>query len=76
MSLCCRLKDTCGSLSRVLLYIAYFAPTTINTAWLSVAAGVGVLIMPQVRFPWHLTFHSPAFNQAVPSSSFRSPFMI
>ena len=45
-----RLKDTCGSLSRVLLYIAYFAPTTINTAWLSVAAGVGVLIMPQV-FP-------------------------
>ena len=45
---CCdRLKDTCGSLSSVLLYFAFFLPTTLNTAWLSVAAGVGVLIVPE-----------------------------
>ncbi|BDA45844.1 hypothetical protein COCOBI_07-6310 [Coccomyxa sp. Obi] len=42
-----RLKDTCGSLSSVLLYFAFFLPTTLNTAWLSVAAGVGILIVPE-----------------------------
>ena len=47
----CRLKDTCGSLSSVLLYVAYFLPTTINTAWVSVAAGVGVLIIPE-QYKW------------------------
>ena len=47
----CRLKDTCGSLSSVLLYVAYFLPTTINTAWVSVAAGVGVLIIPE-QYRW------------------------
>ncbi len=47
----CRLKDTCGSLSSVLLYLAYFLPTTINTAWVSVAAGVGVLIVPE-QYNW------------------------
>lgn len=44
---CHRLKDTCGSLSSVLLYFAFFLPTTLNTAWLSVAAGVGILIVPE-----------------------------
>lgn len=43
----CRLKDTCGSLSSVLLYLAFFLPTTLNTAWLSVASGVGILIVPE-----------------------------
>ena len=47
----CRLKDTCGSLSSVLLYFAFFLPTTINTAWVSVAAGVGVLIVPE-QYNW------------------------
>lgn len=45
------MKDTCGSLSSVLLYLAYFLPTTINTAWVSVAAGVGVLIIPE-QYNW------------------------
>lgn len=31
----------------MLLYFAFFLPTTLNTAWLSVAAGVGVLIVPE-----------------------------
>ena len=47
----CRLKDTCGSLSSVLLYLAFFLPTTINTAWVSVAAGVGILILPE-QYNW------------------------
>lgn len=47
----CRLKDTCGSLSSVLLYIAFFLPTTINTAWVSMATGVGVLILPE-QYKW------------------------
>ena len=41
-----RLKHTCGPLSNVLLYALFFLPTSINTAWLSVAAGLGVLIVP------------------------------
>ena len=47
----CRLKDTCGSLSSVLLYLAYFLPSTINTAWVSIAAGVGILIIPE-QYNW------------------------
>ena len=35
----------------MLLYIAFFLPTTINTAWVSVAAGVGVLILPE-QYKW------------------------
>lgn len=35
----------------MLLYLAFFLPTTINTAWLSVAAGVGVLIVP-ASYAW------------------------
>ena len=59
-----RLKDMCGSLSSVLLYAAYFLPTTLNTAWLSVAAGVGALILPQVRYlMWHIVpMRCPAQN--------------
>lgn len=49
--LLCRLKDTCGSLSSVLLYFAFFLPTTLNTAWLSVATGVGILIVPE-SYDW------------------------
>ena len=41
-----RLKHTCGPLSNVLLYALFFLPTSINTAWLSVATGLGVLIVP------------------------------
>ena len=36
----------CGPLSNVLLYALFFLPTSINTAWLSVATGLGVLIVP------------------------------
>ena len=43
---CCRLKDQVGSLSSVFLYVAYFLPTSINAAWLSVATSVGLLIVP------------------------------
>ena len=35
----------------MLLYLAYFLPTTINTAWVSVAAGVGILIVPE-QYNW------------------------
>lgn len=41
-----RLKHTCGPLSNVLLYALFFLPTSINTAWLSVATGLGALIVP------------------------------
>ena len=41
-----RLKHTCGPLSNVLLYVLFFLPTSINTAWLSVATGLGALIVP------------------------------
>ena len=35
----------------MLLYLAFFLPTTINTAWVSVAAGVGILILPE-QYNW------------------------
>ncbi len=35
----------------MLLYIAFFLPTTINTAWVSVATGVGILILPE-QYRW------------------------
>lgn len=41
-----RLIRTQGSLPSSLLYVAYFLPTSINAAWLSVASGLGVLIVP------------------------------
>ena len=41
-----RLTRTHGSLPDVLLYAAFFLPTSINAAWLSVASGLGVLIVP------------------------------
>ncbi|KAK9829449.1 hypothetical protein WJX72_005930 [[Myrmecia] bisecta] len=41
-----RLKDQYGSLSNVLLYAAFFLPTSVNTAWLSVATCLGILIVP------------------------------
>ncbi len=41
-----RLKHTCGPLSNVALYALFFLPTSINAAWLSVATGLGVLIVP------------------------------
>ncbi|KAK9843986.1 hypothetical protein WJX81_001126 [Elliptochloris bilobata] len=41
-----RLKHACGPLSNVLLYAFFFLPTSVNTAWLSVASGLGALIVP------------------------------
>ncbi|KAK9866045.1 hypothetical protein WJX84_007536 [Apatococcus fuscideae] len=41
-----RLKERNGSLSSPFLYAAFFAPTSINTAWLSVATSVGILVVP------------------------------
>lgn len=35
----------------MLLYFAFFLPTTLNTAWLSVATGVGILIVPE-SYDW------------------------
>jgi hypothetical protein len=40
-----RLKHRHGSLSPA-LYALYFVPTSINTAWLSVASSIGVLMVP------------------------------
>lgn len=45
----CRLIRTHGSLPSSILYVAYFLPTSINAAWLSVASGLGVLIVPVSR---------------------------
>ena len=42
----CRLIRTHGSLPSSLLYVVFFLPTSINAAWLSVASGLGVLIVP------------------------------
>ena len=42
----CRLIHTHGSLPSSILYVAFFLPTSINAAWLSVASGLGVLIVP------------------------------
>ena len=40
----CRLRHQYGSAPDHLLYVAYFLPTSINAAWLSVAAAVQLLI--------------------------------
>ena len=40
------MKDQVGSLSSFLLYAAYFLPTSVNAAWLSVATSIGALIVP------------------------------
>ena len=45
---CCRLKDNDGPIEP-LLYILYFLPTSINTAWLSVASGIGIAIVGNVE---------------------------
>lgn len=42
----CRLIHTHGFLPSSILYVAFFLPTSINAAWLSVASGLGVLIVP------------------------------
>jgi hypothetical protein len=36
----CRLKQEHGSLSSILLYVAFFLPSSIHTAWLSYASGL------------------------------------
>ncbi|KAK9812246.1 hypothetical protein WJX73_007119 [Symbiochloris irregularis] len=41
-----RLKELQGPLSSGLLYLLYFMPTSLNTAWLSVASGLGALVVP------------------------------
>ena len=43
-----RLKDVDGPISP-LLYILYFLPTSINTAWISVASGIGIAIVGNVE---------------------------
>lgn len=43
----CRIKDQHGSLTNVLVYAAFFLPTSVNAAWLSVASSVGLLIVPK-----------------------------
>ena len=42
----CRLNHGQGSLPSILLSVLFFMPTSINAAWLSVASGLGVLIVP------------------------------
>lgn len=41
-----RLNRGQASLPRILLYVLFFVPTSINAAWLSIASGLGVLIVP------------------------------
>lgn len=41
-----RLKEAHGSLSSVLLYVAFFLPTSINAAWLSFMTAVAALMVP------------------------------
>ena len=43
---CCRVKRSNGAVPSSLLYLVFFLPTSINAAWLSVASGLGVLIVP------------------------------
>ena len=43
---CCRVKRSNGAVPSSLLYVVFFLPTSINAAWLSVASGLGVLIVP------------------------------
>ena len=46
MLACDRLKELQGPLSSGLLYLIYFLPTSVNTAWLSIASGLGALVVP------------------------------
>ena len=46
MQIGCRLNRGQGSLPSILLSSLFFIPTSINAAWLSVASGLGVLIVP------------------------------
>ncbi|DBA77609.1 hypothetical protein WJX77_006490 [Trebouxia sp. C0004] len=39
-------KRSNGAVPSSLLYVVFFLPTSINAAWLSVASGLGVLIVP------------------------------
>jgi hypothetical protein len=41
-----RLKQEHGSLSSVLLYVAFFLPSSIHTAWLTYASGLAAMIVP------------------------------
>ena len=41
-----RLNRGEGILPNLLLYVSFLLPTSINAAWLSVASGLGVLIVP------------------------------
>ena len=43
---CCRIKRSNGAVPSSLLYVVFFLPTSVNAAWLSVASGLGVLIVP------------------------------
>lgn len=43
----CRLKQDHGSLSSVLMYVAFFLPCSIHTAWLSYAVGLAALMTPK-----------------------------
>lgn len=42
----CRLQRAHGTVPSVLLYVLFFLPTSVNAAWLSIAGGLGVLIVP------------------------------
>ncbi len=42
----CRLSRAHGTIPSILLYVLFFLPTSINAAWLSIASGLGVLIVP------------------------------
>lgn len=42
-----RLKQDHGSLSSVLLYVAFFLPCSIHTAWLSYSVGLAALMVPK-----------------------------
>ncbi|KAK9837646.1 hypothetical protein WJX74_002084 [Apatococcus lobatus] len=55
-----RLKERNGSLSSPFLYAAFFLPTSINTAWLSVATSVGILVVP--------VSYQTSFNLDIPAT--------
>ena len=49
-------------MSSGLLYLLYFLPTSVNTAWLSIASGLGVLVVPA---SYGLQAHMDAFAAAL-----------
>lgn len=57
-----RLKEQQGPLSSGLLYLLFFLPTSMNTAWLSVATGLGALVVPA---SYGLQQHLDAFAVAL-----------